>query len=90
MMTRLDHHPNIQQMFDTFPDTRRNVTSCSYIVLELVTGGDLFEYVVRYGALKEGEMRFFVWQLLKAIQHIHGSEAAHRGKQTATMMLADR
>lgn len=39
--------------------------------MEFAAGGDMFEYVVRKGGLRENEARWFFQQLLVAVDYIH-------------------
>lgn len=39
--------------------------------MEYAAGGDMFEYVVRKGGLRESESRWFFQQLIVATDYIH-------------------
>lgn len=39
--------------------------------MEYVSGGDMFEYVVRKGGLKESEARWFFQQLIIGVDYLH-------------------
>lgn len=39
--------------------------------MEFVAGGDMFEYVVRKGGLKESEARWFFQQLIVGVDYLH-------------------
>ena len=39
--------------------------------MEYAAGGDMFEYVVRRGGLREAEARWFFQQLVVAVDYIH-------------------
>ena len=41
------------------------------IAMEYAAGGDMFEYVVRKGGLRESEARWFFQQLIVAVDYIH-------------------
>ena len=41
------------------------------IAMEYVAGGDMFEYVVRKGGLKESEARWFFQQLIIGVDYLH-------------------
>jgi serine/threonine protein kinase len=49
-----------------------------YLVLELVTGGELFELLVKEGRFSEGRARFFFQQLVEVVQCCHKKGVAHR------------
>lgn len=67
-------HPNIQNLLDFFP-----LDNGSIAVLELYTGGDLFAYLDKHGALTEREVRFLAWQLVKGVAYLHDQSVTHRG-----------
>ena len=44
---------------------------CRYLVLEHVSGGELFDYLVRKGRLSEREARRFFRQIVSAVDFCH-------------------
>jgi hypothetical protein len=59
-------HPHIVQFKELF------LTPAHLgIAMEYAAGGDMFEYVVRKGGLREGEARWFFQQLIVAVDYIH-------------------
>lgn len=59
-------HPHIVQFKEVF---LTNQYLC--IAMEYAPGGDMFEYVVRKGGLRESEARWFFQQLIVAVDYIH-------------------
>ena len=59
-------HPHIVQFKEVFL-TKEHLA----IAMEYAPGGDMFEYVVRKGGLRESEARWFFQQLIIAIDYIH-------------------
>jgi calcium-dependent protein kinase len=57
-----------------------------HLVLELVTGGDLFSYYEKSDGLSEDEVRWFAWQLVLALEYIHSQGVAHRGELAQTYL----
>lgn len=47
-------------------------------VMEFVSGGELFEYIIQSGRLSEDECRQIVRQVLSGVEHIHEKGVAHR------------
>lgn len=45
--------------------------------MEYAAGGDMFEYVVRKGGLRESEARWFFQQLIVAVDYIHRMVRGH-------------
>jgi serine/threonine/tyrosine protein kinase RAD53 len=83
-------HPNICQLIETFWTTnevKEGDKPCEdprmrpgyvAIVLELVEGGDLLEYILKHEGLDETASRFITYQLCDALAYIHGQGVAHR------------
>jgi serine/threonine protein kinase len=72
-------HPNVQAILDTIRSETFRAEVIDAVVLELVTGGDLFSYVGRFGGLLEREVQFFAYQLMLGLQVLHRAGIAHRG-----------
>ena len=49
----------------------------AYIVQELITGGELFEYIGKTG-FREETCKYYFIQLLQAILYIHNMGFSHR------------
>ena len=64
---------NIVQFYECLA-SKSNV----YLVLELVTGGELFELLVKEGRFTEDRARFFFRQLIMGVQCCHKKGVAHR------------
>jgi serine/threonine protein kinase len=54
------------------------LTSNSYVITELATGGDLFALMMRYNQLDEMKIRAVLRQVLRAVAYIHQKGVAHR------------
>ena len=72
IMKQLDH-PNIIRLFETFED-HRNI----YLVMELASGGELFDRIIELGHLTEHQAAIIMQQILRAIQYMHQSKVMHR------------
>lgn len=49
-----------------------------FIVLDLVTGGELFDKIVAAGKLGEEEARFYFAQLIEGVEYCHKLGICHR------------
>lgn len=58
-----------------------------YIVLELVSGGELFDFVSMGGRFTEPEGRYIFRQLLQGLHHIHSHGYAHRDLKCENLLL---
>ncbi len=75
-------HPNIVSVYDVshFEDTE-------YIVMELIDGITLKEYLQRRSPLQWKEVTFFALQIAKALEHAHSRNIIHRDIKPQNMML---
>ena len=55
-------------------------SKCTYLVMELCSGGDIFEKIEQNGPLPEASAKKIALQLFEAVDHLHKNEIMHRGK----------
>lgn len=62
----------------------------SYIIEDLITGGDLMSYIEQRAndPISESEGAFIVYQILKAIEHLHSKGIAHRDLKPENVWLS--
>jgi len=69
-------HPNIVEMRSaeegTIERKGKESKTVYYLVLELVTGGEIFDFVSLGGRLSEESARFYFRQLISALDYMHG------------------
>jgi len=82
IMKLLDH-PNIVRLYETFED-QRNV----YLILELCTGGELFDRIVADGKFTEQAAASCIQQMLRAINYMHQNYIMHRDLKPENWLLA--
>ncbi|KAI3438615.1 hypothetical protein D9Q98_001038 [Chlorella vulgaris] len=75
-------HPHIIQFKEVFL-TQQHLS----IAMEYAAGGDMFEYVVRKGGLRESEARWFFQQLIVAVDYIHRMGVANRDIKLENTLL---
>ena len=66
-----------------------NQTEVAYIVQELVSGGELYDYIVRTGAFSEKICRVYFDQLLNCLEHIHSRGLAHLDLKLENILLSE-
>ncbi|XP_030748715.1 calcium/calmodulin-dependent protein kinase type 1-like [Sitophilus oryzae] len=66
-------HPNIVQLLETFEDKSR-----VFLVMELVTGGELFDRIVEKGSYTEKDASDLIRQVLEAVDYMHEQGVVHR------------
>ncbi|KAG6887735.1 hypothetical protein C0992_010922 [Termitomyces sp. T32_za158] len=79
------HHPHVTQMYEVIASE-----SYIWIVTELCTGGELFDYVVEKGRLLEEEARLVFGQLCLAVAYLHERGIVHRDLKLENVLLDER
>ncbi|KAF5810740.1 putative protein kinase CAMK-CAMKL-CHK1 family [Helianthus annuus] len=79
---KLIRHPNVIRMFEVMASKTK-----IYIVLEFVTGGELFDKVATRGRLKEDEARKYFQQLINAVDYCHSRGVFHRDLKPENLLL---
>jgi len=75
-------HPNIialKELFDT--------TDKLYLVMELVTGGELFDKIVEKGSYTESEAAQLVRKIVSAVEYLHSIDIVHRDLKPENLLL---
>lgn len=75
-------HPNIVAVYDV-----SRSGNIDYIVMELIEGITLKEYLARRGPLSWQEVTFFSMQIAKALDHAHSRGIIHRDIKPQNIML---
>lgn len=75
-------HPNIIRL-----EKAIYATNHIYIFQELVSGGDLLSYLERKGGLDEPEAAVMIFQMLKALEYLHGRGIVHRDIKPENILL---
>ncbi|KAJ3216513.1 calcium calmodulin-dependent protein kinase type 1G [Dinochytrium kinnereticum] len=78
-------HENIIQLYEMF-----EIDSKIYLVMELVTGGELFDEIVKIGKYTEADAAKIVLKILQAIDYLHCEGIAHRDLKPENLLLSDR
>lgn len=79
------NHPNIISLYDVYTTADK-----IYIVMELMAGGELFDYVVQKGTLTEAEASTIVRMVTSALVYMHGENIIHRDLKPENLMLTHR
>lgn len=78
-------HPNIVRVYEF-----SKVKSTYYMVMELVDGIDLLEYVRKKGKLSHKEARLIVFQAVKALDQAHREGLVHRDIKPSNFLLTNK
>ena len=76
-------HPHIVRCFGCMLDGARHV-----LLLERAPGGELFEWIMDATSFNEAQAARQVYQLLDAVQYMHGLGVLHRDLKPENLLLA--
>eukprot|EP01124_Arcella_intermedia_P024073 TRINITY_DN3980_c0_g1_i2.p1 TRINITY_DN3980_c0_g1~~TRINITY_DN3980_c0_g1_i2.p1 ORF type:complete len:278 (-),score=55.88 TRINITY_DN3980_c0_g1_i2:15-848(-) len=79
------NHPNVLKLHDAF-----ETDSSLYLVLELVTGGDLLDRILNSKKISEEHARIYFKQLLKAVKYLHDNGIVHRDIKPENVLLKNK
>ena len=79
------HHPNIITLYDVYITDEK-----IYIVMELMSGGELFDYVVAKGTLNEEEASQIVNKVTSALVYMHSKNIIHRDLKPENLLLTHK
>ena len=77
-------HPNVIHLYKVY-DTKYKM----YMVLELVTGGELLERLMNLGAYSEQDACDLFAKVMHAVSHLHSHGIAHRDLKPENLLLAN-
>lgn len=60
------------------------------MVMEIMTGGELFDYVVEKGTLSEEEASCFIRQITSALAYMHKAGVIHRDLKPENLLLKNK
>uniref|UniRef100_A0A8C6DWU3 non-specific serine/threonine protein kinase n=1 Tax=Moschus moschiferus TaxID=68415 RepID=A0A8C6DWU3_MOSMO len=78
-------HPNVITLHDVF-ENRTDVV----LILELVSGGELFDFLAQKESLSEEEATSFIKQILEGVNYLHAKKIAHFDLKPENIMLLDK
>lgn len=82
---KLFRHPHIIKLYQVI-----STPTDIFMVMEYVSGGELFDYIVKHGKLKESEARRFFQQIISGVDYCHRHMVVHRDLKPENLLLDNR
>jgi serine/threonine protein kinase len=79
---KLLNHPHIVRLYEVIDTTRE-----LYLIMEYVPGGEIFDFLVARGRMKEKDARRYFRQILGAVDYCHNLRIIHRDLKAENLLL---
>jgi carbon catabolite-derepressing protein kinase len=84
------YHPRNPTLLTNAPTSYTVIKTQTEIIMVLeYAGGELFDYIVQNGRMKEAEARRFFQQMLCAVEYCHRHKIVHRDLKPENLLLDD-
>mmetsp|Transcript_3184 Transcript_3184/g.6953 ORF Transcript_3184/g.6953 Transcript_3184/m.6953 type:complete len:1032 (+) Transcript_3184:126-3221(+) len=78
-------HPNVAALRDLYEDY-----SDFYLVMDLVSGGEMFEHLINYGAYSEADAARLMQEIASALAFLHGVGVIHADLKPENILLCSK
>ena len=82
---KLLNHPHIVKLYEVI-DTPDDL----FLILEYVNGGEIFDYLVAHGKMKEEVAKKHFRQIVEAVRYCHNLKIIHRDLKAENILLDDK
>ncbi|CRL02310.1 CLUMA_CG015381, isoform A [Clunio marinus] len=79
---KLFRHPHIIKLYQVI-----STPTDIFMIMEYVSGGELFDYIVKQGKLHESEARKFFQQIISGVDYCHRHMIVHRDLKPENLLL---
>lgn len=79
---KLFRHPHIIKLYQVI-----STPTDIFMIMEFVSGGELFDYIVKQGKLQESEARKFFQQIISGVDYCHRHMIVHRDLKPENLLL---
>ncbi|XP_066581707.1 5'-AMP-activated protein kinase catalytic subunit alpha-2 [Prorops nasuta] len=79
---KLFRHPHIIKLYQVI-----STPTDIFMIMEYVSGGELFDYIVKHAKLKEHEARRFFQQIISGVDYCHRHMIVHRDLKPENLLL---
>ncbi|KXS17945.1 Pkinase-domain-containing protein [Gonapodya prolifera JEL478] len=84
VLNHLNGHQFVVRLYYTFQDQ-----ASLYFVLEYAKTGDMLELIKKYGSFDLATTRFYVAEIVLALEYIHGKNVIHRDLKPENVLLGE-
>jgi serine/threonine protein kinase/CRP-like cAMP-binding protein len=78
-------HPNISGLRDSYEDQKYY-----YLILDLVSGGEMFEHLINFGAYSEADAARLMHEVASALAFLHGVGVVHADLKPENLLLSTK
>lgn len=79
---KLFRHPHVIKLYQVI-----STPTDIFMIMEYVSGGELFDYIVKHGKLQEHEARRFFQQIISGVDYCHRHMIVHRDLKPENLLL---
>ena len=84
VLVKIEPHPYVVELACAF-----QTTSCFYLVMTYLAGGELFEFLRARGTFAEDVAAFYAAEVTLALEHLHSCGVIHRDLKPENLLLDD-